>query len=213
MSIPFWYNNLSILLSKEYIFELWPRANMQYSQKLNAITRLVLLLSSLGFFFTKSYGIIISCIITLIVIVYFYKTNNTKEDVLFDDKNTTKVSKEGFASPETYQTFKKSFTEPTSDNPLQNINMLDVNVNPQRNPAPPSFNKVVESDINKKVKEQINKIHGSDIDKKLFKNLGEDLNFENSMRQFYTMPNTRTPNDQKAFLDYCYGDLPSKKDK
>ena len=213
MSIPFWYNNLSILLSKEYIFELWPTANMQYSQKLNAITRLVVLLSSLGFFFTKSYGIIISCIITICIIVYFYKTKHDKEDVLFDDKNTKIISKEGFTNPQTYETFKKSFTEPTVENPLQNANMLDVNVNPDRNPAPPSFNKVVEEEINKKVKEQINKIHGTDIDKKLFKNLGEDLNFENSMRNFYTMPNTRTPNDQKAFLDYCYGDLPSKKDK
>ena len=46
---------------------------------------------------------------------------------------------------------------------------------------------------------------------KLYKNLGDNLNFENSMRNFYTMFNTQIPNNQKEFALFCYGDMPSVK--
>ena len=32
------------------------------------------------------------------------------------------------------------------------------------------------------------------------------------MRPFYSMPNTRLPNDQKSFTDFCYGDMKSGKE-
>ena len=51
-----------------------------------------------------------------------------------------------------------------------------------------------------------------DMNKKLFRDLGEHENFQNSMRPFYSMPNTSLPNDQKSFTDYCYGDMHSKKE-
>jgi hypothetical protein len=32
------------------------------------------------------------------------------------------------------------------------------------------------------------------------------------MRSFYTNPNTLVPNDQKAFAEFCYGNMKSCKD-
>ena len=32
------------------------------------------------------------------------------------------------------------------------------------------------------------------------------------MRNFYTMPNTQIPNNQKKFAEFCYGNMPSCKD-
>ena len=43
------------------------------------------------------------------------------------------------------------------------------------------------------------------------KDLGDNFGFEQSMRNFYSTPNTRVPNDQKAFAEYLYGDMPSCK--
>ena len=40
-----WYNDPSILFHKEHILELFPLENMKREQKINAITRLILLLS------------------------------------------------------------------------------------------------------------------------------------------------------------------------
>ena len=41
----FWGNNPASLLNKKEIFELFPTSNMNYNQKLNSITRLIILLT------------------------------------------------------------------------------------------------------------------------------------------------------------------------
>ena len=47
---------------------------------------------------------------------------------------------------------------------------------------------------------------------KLFKDLGEQYTFEQSLRQFHSNPNTRIPNDQKSFAEFCYGNMVSCKE-
>ena len=49
-------------------------------------------------------------------------------------------------------------------------------------------------------------------DDRLFKDLGDNLSFQNNMRNFHSMPNTTIPNGQKAFAEFCYGNMPSCKD-
>ena len=41
----------------------------------------------------------------------------------------------------------------------------------------------------------------------LLRDLGDTMAFSNSMRQFYATANTQVPNDQKAFLDFCYKNM------
>ena len=41
----FWGNNPAILLNKNEILELFPTSSMNYNQKLNSITRLIILLT------------------------------------------------------------------------------------------------------------------------------------------------------------------------
>ena len=43
--IPFWSDNPNILLSNDFMFELFPVEAMSFEQKLNAISRTVILLS------------------------------------------------------------------------------------------------------------------------------------------------------------------------
>ena len=59
MTIPFWVNDPSILLKKEYLFDIWPSTDMSYEQKLNAVTRLIIIMSILGFITTNSIRILI----------------------------------------------------------------------------------------------------------------------------------------------------------
>ena len=68
MTIQFWSNELTILFNKEYLFELWPTTEMCYEQKLNAITRLVILITILGYILTMSLRILGVGIITLLII-------------------------------------------------------------------------------------------------------------------------------------------------
>ena len=43
MAIKVWFDDPTILFNKDYIFELWPTDSMCYEQKMNAITRLIIL--------------------------------------------------------------------------------------------------------------------------------------------------------------------------
>ena len=67
-----WINNPSVLLDKEYIKELWPRPDMEMVNKINAITRLVILLTLLGFLISRSFKIVLAGAVTLGVLVFLY---------------------------------------------------------------------------------------------------------------------------------------------
>lgn len=204
MTNTFWLNDPTILFNKEYITELWPTKKMTMAAKLNAITRIVLLLSILGYFITRSFKIPISAIVTLTVLVIIYKTQK---------KNTMKEAYENITMQEDIMKKQKQikplikapFTQPTPANPLMNVLLPEIKDNPTRKAAAPSFNPVVEKEIN-------NNAGNVGIDPRLFVDLGDKLSFENSMRQFYPTANTRVPNDQTAFAKFCYGNMPSCKE-
>jgi hypothetical protein len=188
----FWLDNPSILFNKKKIMELWPQSEYSFECKLNAITRLVILLTILGYLFTRSIRILVTGLITIGVVVILYKSHHKKK------KLNKKMLKEGFTSPELYEKVKSSFMKPTQKNPLMNVLLPEIQYNPQRKPAAPAFNPTVEKNINKKV-----------ADPRLFLDLGDNIAFDQSMRNFYATANTTIPNDQKAFAEYCYGTMPS----
>ena len=78
MSVPFWTNDPTILLNKDNITEVWPIQSMHYEQKLNAITRLIIIVSILGYILTMSTRIIFVGIITLVIIFVLFKTKKQK---------------------------------------------------------------------------------------------------------------------------------------
>ena len=85
-----------------------------------------------------------------------------------------------------------------------NVLLNEYTDNPNRKPAAPAYNDEVHEEMNEKAK--------TDVDERLYKNLGDNLSFENSMRNFYAMPNTQIPNNQRDFALFCYGNMPSCKD-
>jgi hypothetical protein len=122
--------------------------------------------------------------------------------------------KEGFTNPELYKMLRKNFTEPTTTNPVMNVLLTEIDDNPDRKTAAPCYNKVVENDLNEKTKEFItnNFDDKTNIDERLFKDLGDSFVFDQSMRTWNSTPNTSIPNDQKSFAEYCYGDMISCKE-
>ena len=206
MSEIIWIKKPTVLLDKEHIKKLWPRADMEMVEKINAITRLIIILTFLGYLVSRSVKIIVTGIITLGVLVFLYYSKTRKPSL----PSAEKISKEGFTNPELYKLMKDNFTQPTKENPLMNVNLTEINGNPDRKSAAPAFNPKVETEINKKAKHQI--LENNSFNEKLFKNLGENIGFEHSMRNFYSTANTQIPNDQKGFAEFCYGDMPSCKE-
>ena len=194
--VNFWLNEPNILLNKNHITELWPNNEYDLARKLNAITRTIIILTILGYFLTKSIKIVVSAVVGLVVLVIIYKSKVAKvtgKESFINMKRKDLVNK----------VLEKEFTTPTKKNPVMNVLMNEYKDNPRRKPAAPSYNEEVTQEINEKAKT---------LDAKLYKNLGDNLTFEHSMRNFYAMPNTSIPNNQKEFAMFCYGNMPSCKE-
>jgi len=205
---PFWVNDIKVLFKQNDISQLFPLEIMTFEEKLNAITRLVILMTFLGFSITKQKKILITGIISLLAIIFLYKIK------IQPKLNKTINIKEGFSNPELYKLLKKKFTTPTIMNPLMNILPNEIQDNPKRNQAAPAYNSALEKEINEKTKEFVtnNFDDKTNIDERLFKDLGDNIMFDNSMRTWYSTANTTVPNDQKSFAEYCYGDMVSCKE-
>jgi|TARA_Y100000992_G_scaffold302490_1_gene276888 hypothetical protein len=204
-NINFWTNDPTILINKESLLELWPTTNMTSTQKLNAISRLIILLTIIGYFITRSLRIIATCFVTLGVIIFLYNT-----------KYNTKPKKETFKNILDNKILKKLFYSSTPSNPLGNVKLPEIQFDPHRKSAPPAFNPEIEKQINKNTKEMVQKVSFPDdpnVKDKLFHDLADNFLFERSMQRFYTTANTSVvPGDQAAFAEYLYGDMPSCKE-
>ena len=201
----FWVNSPSILFSKNHITELWPSDKMTREQKLNAITRLVLLLTLAGFLLSKNYKILVTGFVSIVFLIITYKILNN---------NVNQKMKETFSNENIYDKVKHNYTNPTSANPVMNILLPEIQDNPHRLEAAPAYNKAVEKAINKETQDFIVTNFNNDetIRKKLFDDRGDKFDFECSMRQFYSTANTRVPNNQNEFARFCYGNMASCKD-
>ena len=197
----FWLKDPMSLLNKNYITNVIPSQDLSYDAKLNAITRLIIIICVLGYLLTRNIRIIISAIISIIGIIIMYNINKGKQN---QKKIIGKALKEGFNSDILYNLSKSSMTTPTKENPLMNVMLPEIQDNPKRNMAAPSFAPKVEKEINESVKKN--------LDPKLFQDLGDNIEFDSSMRSFYATANTQVPNDQKAFAEFCYGGMKSCKE-
>ena len=202
----FWLNNPLILFDKSVITELWPIESMTREQKINAITRLVILLTLIGFLFLNDIKILITGITAIIILVFTYY-------ILNKNNNLNKI-KESFSNEEIYDKVKHNFSNPTSINPIMNVLLPEIQDNPNKLPAAPSYNNAVKKNINEETKNFIvsNFDNNETVKKNLFNDHGDNFEFEQSMRQFYTTANTRVPNNQKEFARFCYGNMASCKD-
>ena len=226
MTIQFWSNDPTVLFNKEYILELWPTTNMCYEQKLNSITRLVILITILGYISTMSERILLVGGLTLAVIFVLFtmrKQKITKEMLnegfnvqgnevtgMFDKKPAS------YVNPVTLDSVLKSeFKEGTKKNPFSNVLLTQINDEPERKSAPPSFNVDCDEDITKNIKRSVQMMNPGikNTNKKLFGDLFQEFELDQSNRAFFSTANTRVqPGDQASFAQYLYGTMPSAKE-
>ena len=224
MTTQFWTNNPTILFNKEYIFELWPTTSMCYEQKLNAISRLIILLTILGYILTMSKRVIVVGILTLFVIFVLYRMRKQKltKDMLenfevqgnevtglFDNKPKS------FVNPVTLDAvLRTEFKEGTKKNPFSNVLLTEINDDPNRKSAPPSFNVDVDEDITKNVKRSVQMMNPGikNTNYQLYGDLWQKFELDQSNRVFYSTANTRVTNDQGAYGEFLYGYMPSAKE-
>ena len=220
---PFWSNDPTILLNKDFIFELWPNSSMNYEQKLNAITRLIILITILGYIATYSVRILITGFVTLVILFGLYKMRKNKltHSMLNNDEgfevqgnevtglfdkptqhtNTNPVSLESVVNEE--------FQKGNKKNPFSNVLLTEIMDDPERKAAPPAFDPNTEENITKNVKKAVQFMNPEikNTDKQLYGDLWENFELDQSNRIFFSTANTKVVNDQGAFAQYLYNDL------
>ena len=210
MSNEIWLNNPTILLNQDKLGEIWPTSNMSLEEKINAITRLIILLTMIGYLITLRPNIILIGIVSLICILLIYSLENKKKESFINNLTNTGPL---LSNPLFYEMNRENFKEPTKENPLMNVLIPEVYYNPKRRPAAPTFNPIVENEINESVKEMVSENFGdNDIKEKLFGSLGDKLTFNRSMIPFTATANTTIPNNGKDFQEFLYGDMISAKE-
>jgi hypothetical protein len=239
MIIPFWSKDPMILIEPDSLRELWPMKNMQYEQKMNAISRLVIIMTVIGFIFTQSVKIIMVGATTLLIIFLFYQYKKSKHSTFKEmfqsyDKDeynqTAKVVSNGVLSngvlsngdsktllrnPETLETFVKAdFAKTEKSNPFSNVLLTQIHDEPDRRAAPPSFNPEIHENITDSIKEMVQELNPGiqETETQLFGDLGEKFYLDQSNRQFFSTANTRVTNDQGAFGEFLYGNMYSAKE-
>jgi hypothetical protein len=108
---------------------------------------------------------------------------------------------------------KSNFKEGNKKNPFSNVLLTQITDEPNRKAAPPSFNPEVDEDITTNVKKAVQfmnpDIHNTN--KQLYGDLWENFKLDQSNRVFFTTANTRVTNDQSAYANFLYGNMPSAK--
>ena len=140
----------------------------------------------------------------------FKNSLRNKEDNDIFDKN-----KQSYINPVTLDAvLKTEFKEGNKKNPFSNVLLTQINDDPERKSAPPSFNVDVDEDITKNVKKAVQMMNPGikNTNKQLFGDLYQNFELDQSNRAFFSTPNTRVSNDQTAFGNFLYGTMPSAKD-
>ena len=208
----FWLHKPVILIDPIHIKEIWPTQEMNMNQKLNAISRCIILLTIIGICIMENIPrLIMTTFITLFIIIMYQRYMERKREIEgFVQPINTNNASETSNTPVTF--IPEQHTLPTKENPYMNVMLhelpttCETDTFVQRKPAAPSYDTGISNQIHNIVHEKDNKERNT-VEKKLF----SDLTKQNTERHF-TNPNTLIPNDQKAFLEFL-GNSAYVKDK
>tara|TARA_B100001063_G_C16735412_1_gene541725 strand:+ start:149 stop:823 length:675 start_codon:yes stop_codon:yes gene_type:complete len=203
----FWIHKPSLLLEYK---DIYISSKKSFVNNLNNLSKIVLYLSIVLFIVTRNNNILFSTIFSLAIFVFIYYLKKEKKKESFIDNGIGSNIKPFEDKKKTF----KDYHPIKSNNPLGNVLQGDYIDNPNRKQAPPAYIPSVNDKINKATKSMINNKNSNqkDFNSKLFRDLGDNYKFEESMINFNTNPNTQIPNDQAGFADFCYGNMPSCKE-
>lgn len=186
----FWFEEPGVLINMQYLSSFFPTTEMTLIEKLNAIMRLTLYLGVILMLIRKNYLYLYIPIVAagFTLGAYYYD-----EEIIKKQTDIEKSVAEGFGLNANLE------VQPTSNNPLMNINLITS----ERTlpPAPMYYDDLeIKSEINDK------------FNTNLYRNVDDLYGKANSQRQYYTMPSTTIPNRQTEFAKWCYQTGPTCKE-
>jgi len=183
----FWLNdpNAFVFNSERYGIFI-PEKSMTLEEQLNAAFRFSLIFSIMVIIIKHDIQAILFATGVGIMTIFIYKRHEKQQ------KDKKELFKELNVKKDPYQGARLL---PTKENPFMNVKLTDYKYFPNRPPA---------SDVTKEETKKLMKKYYNDT---VFKDVDDIFDRNVSERQFYTMPSTTIPNDQKQFAELLYGQM------
>ena len=195
----FWIEDPTILFNSHYITQVWPYSTMTRNEKLNAMTRFIILVTIIGYICINRFIIVILGFIMIGIIAFLYQKQ--KEGMITSSSSSISSYFDISKKKEIYQ-----------NNPFSNVLITDYKFNPGKEEMNEPYTPDLENKLNNSIKASILEQNSDNKDiGNMFISDSDNLEFEQNARQFYTTASTTIPNKQDKFLEFCYGNLPSEK--
>lgn len=179
-----WTQDMSLL----FVPVLIPTDYMSIEEKLNCVTRLILVIGTMASLIMRDTRLLLLTIILVLTVPIIHNYQNTKQMIA-----------DNFLNSKSLDVIDNTMcVRPTQNNPFMNPSFLDVsdtdlNEYNQHSGSCP----IIDEDISGRVE----KIFSSNV----FRNADDIYDRENSKRQFYTVPGGKIPNNQMKFATWLYG--------
>lgn len=189
-----------VLLKSPSVF---PTENQTYEEKMNAVARCIILVTCLGCFLTNDMTFFIVGVVSIILLTVLYIGKKGKERFIGSNPHS-------FSSVQEPSSPLPANPVPNDKNPMNNVMVHELQTGTKQKPSLP----LSHAEITTSAKSLVQHLNPSikDTDTQLYGGLFEKMQLDQSMQRYYTTPNTQIPNDQGAFADFLYGNMPSCKD-
>jgi len=193
---PIWFNNISTLYEKRYIFEIFPHKNFDLNRKLNSLVRLSIYYSVIVYLTDRKKVNIFY--IPLIVSILSYVMNKKYDKTRLN--HITNQLMNGSESQELVDGLKSECRVPTKNNPFMNAHFTDFGQNKEIQRSCDSYN-------NKGLQRVIEKGFNED----LYRDPNDIFGKNNSQRQYVTVP-AIDGGEQGEFAKWLYATPPTCKE-
>ena len=174
---PIWIDDPKILYIDKNYLKFFPSKNMSMNEIINALTLFSIYLFILFYLFASNKNTLIIPFVMVIVIILFYKLDYFDENKVIEKFNQEKQPK---------------CVKPTEDNPFMNV-MFNDYLNNQHRPYACDI-------TDPKIEKEVDHL----FDKNTFRNVDDIYDRNVTQRQYYTMPISRTYNDQIEFGKWLF---------
>lgn len=178
-----WFKDVKNFINETNFSKFLPTVEMTLSEQLNALLRFSIYFSVVIFLIKKDTNIFLAPL-GMAAFTYFIYT------VDYNNKNERKILEKLQVSRDPVT--RELCTTPTKDNPFMNVLMHEYSASPSR-PGACALNGKVKKDIKNR------------FDTNLYRDVDDIFHKKASDRQFYTMPNTKIPNDSVEYAKWLYG--------
>lgn len=206
--IPFWLEDPTILMDNEYISDLYPTVNMCYNEKLNALTRFIILVTVMGYVILNKYIVLLFGLVLIMTVVFVYLSGRWIKRKQHNENMTT--LEEAYNGSLNRSGVYENANERRLNNPMDNVMLPEIG-NDGIEPAQ-DYTK----DYNTLIKDNIDSIKDSNKDNAGFidnlnRNIDAIAEADNALHTFYTIPSLAKTENYEEFVDFLYGGMTSRK--